>query len=138
VDAVIERCGVKSGTGQAGLRPEALVADDDGLVCDTVARMLECLGYRVHKVADGGAAVRDVESSDGSLKVVVMDVVMPGMDGLEASRRIHDLCPQIPVILASGTYDFAHTATDKAYGAAFLRKPFSMGALSKALAAAGC
>ena len=126
------------GTGQVVLKPEALVADDDGLVCETVARMLECLGYRVHRVSNGGAAVRDVESSDGSLKVVVMDVVMPGTDGLEASRRIHDLRPQIPVILASGTYDFAHAATDKAYGAAFLRKPFSLGALSEALTAAGC
>ncbi len=132
------RYGVKREERVAGVKPEALVVDDDTLVCETVARMLECLGYEVHMVCDGEAAVRDVQSCDASLKVVVMDVVMPRMNGLEASRRIHSMRPQVPVILASGTYDFSHAASDEAYGSAFLRKPFSMGDLSDALHDVGC
>ncbi len=92
--------------GEAGSL-HVLVVDDNGVNRQVAARILDRLGYPADLVADGHEAVEAV--SRQRYDVVLMDVYMPGLDGLEATRRIRQLLPadEQPVIVALTAGAFA-------------------------------
>jgi len=110
-----------------------LVVEDDDEVRQSLVQSLELLGHRVSSVANGAAALAALRESTPSLLIV--DYVMPGMNGAELIGRVQARWPAIPVILATGYADMDQVA--HVLGARFiLKKPFSVEALSEAVHAA--
>ena len=105
-----------------------LLVDDDEAVRETSAEMLQELGYTVVQATSGQAAL-GVLDRQGGVEVMVTDVRMPGMSGLElsdiAARRFRDL----RVILISG-YFLPQPITRR-----FLQKPFRIRELDEAIRA---
>ncbi len=89
------------------IRPlRILVADDNPVNRKVLSGILAEYGHVVSFAADGGAAVEAVREADPPLDMVLMDVHMPGMDGLSATRAIRALegaCAHIPVIAATAS-----------------------------------
>ncbi len=102
-----------------------LIVDDDPRIRDILDRMLRGEGYEVRTAADGQEALDLVQEEEPDL--VLMDVLMPGLNGFEACRRIKE-DPQrllIPVVLITGLGDVEdRVAGIKAGGDDFLTKPF--------------
>jgi|SRR5579859_5275943 len=85
-------------TGKA-VAQTVLVADDNEVAQRLCRRVLEKAGYHVLVAGDGLEAV-DVALAQSPV-VVLMDVAMPGVDGLEAMRRIKVAKPNLPIVIAS-------------------------------------
>ena len=75
-----------------------LVVDDERAVRDSLRRALELQGYDVALAADGAEALAQLESN-GQVDAVLLDVLMPGLDGLEVCRRIRRSGKEIPVLM---------------------------------------
>ncbi len=111
----------RGGASRSGWR--VLVVDDDEGVRDYLGAVLERRGYEVRSAATGEDAIAQALESPPDL--VTLDVMLPGIDGLEALRRLKQALPAIPVIMLSG--HAPARAGDEALrlGAeGFLRKPF--------------
>jgi CheY-like chemotaxis protein len=107
------------------VRPLALVVDDDPAIRTLVARALARVGFDVKTSADGLAALSQVRSHDFDL--VVSDVRMPVMSGLELLEQLSLAQPTLPVILMSGTLEESERRWATARGAfEVLEKPFSV------------
>lgn len=101
-----------------------LVVDDDATIADAVATRLRSEGYEVTVAGDGPSAVAAVRSSDPHL--VVLDVMLPGFDGLEVCRRIQAE-RDVPVLMLTARADETDLLVGLGVGADdYLGKPFSM------------
>lgn len=121
--------------GTAALATVLLVEDEAG-VRAFAAKALRRAGYRVLEAGDGEAALAVLEASPGGVDVLVTDVMLPGIDGLGLARLVAQRLRGIRVILMSGCADEA--LGDCGLGAAprLLMKPFSLPALTGAVAGA--
>lgn len=99
-----------------------LVVDDEPAIRDSLRLILQYAKYEVHFAEDGQSALAQVAALP--LDLVLLDIKMPGMDGLEVLRRIKEIEPELPVVMISGhgTIETAVEATRMgAYD--FLQKP---------------
>jgi CheY-like chemotaxis protein len=102
-----------------------LVADDNDVAQRLCKRVLEKAGYNVIVAMDGLQAVDVALSQHPSM--ILMDVAMPGIDGLEAMRRIKAQMPAMPVVIASAHSMASDTDRFLAAGAdKVLSKPFRL------------
>lgn len=112
---------------------QVLVVDDEEVMRMVVSAMLETLGCTVALADDGAAAVEAVAAT--AFDLVFMDIRMPGMDGLEASRRIRAARPQQYIVaLTANAYPQDQQHAREAGMNAFLSKPVSLASLRSALA----
>jgi DNA-binding response OmpR family regulator len=101
-----------------------LVVDDDPTVSDVVRRYLEHAGFAVALAADGLVALRSFESSRPDL--VVLDLMLPGIDGLEVCRRLRTAAPDLPIVMLTALGEEADRIVGLQLGADdYLTKPFS-------------
>jgi two-component system, OmpR family, response regulator MprA len=101
-----------------------LIVDDDAGVRRMLARTLEAEGYGVTAVADGGSALVEIERSAPDL--IVLDVSMPGMDGLGVTRRLRGKGDALPVLLLTARDGVADRVAGLDAGADdYLVKPFA-------------
>jgi two-component system, cell cycle sensor histidine kinase and response regulator CckA len=104
-----------------------LLADDDPLVLQACTRILHRLHFSVLTATNGLKALELFRLNPTQIEVVLLDIAMPIMDGLEACRAIHFLQPQVPIILSSGCSHSSAPASCEAAGAAgYLQKPYSI------------
>ncbi len=107
-----------------------LVVEDDDEVRKSIVQSLELLGHQVSSAPDGHAALLALRERQPSLLIV--DYVMPGMNGAELIRHVQDDWPTLPIILATGYADMDNVGG--ALGArSILKKPFSVDALAEAV-----
>jgi two-component system response regulator MprA len=101
-----------------------LVVDDDLLIRRMLERTLVAEGYRFEGAADGGAALASVER--GVPDLVVLDVSMPGMDGLAVCRRLRRAGLAVPILLLTARDAVADRVAGLDAGADdYLVKPFA-------------
>jgi CheY-like chemotaxis protein len=103
-----------------------LLADDEEMVRMSLSTALRGAGYEVVEARNGLEAVEKVLSSPERFALVVLDLVMPVMDGREALRRLRESVPALPVVICTG-YD--PRGDDVLAAAAVLIKPFSIATL---------
>ena len=111
-----------------------LVVDDDPNLRHLVTVRLQKAGHRV-LAADSAAEALAVVNERGAPDVVVLDVTMPGMTGLELLpvMRSLDGCEALPAIFLSGRVEHHDVEAGRALNATYLTKPFSAIALTKAI-----
>ena len=106
-----------------------LVVDDDSQVRASIRRALEELGYPVHEAVDGVSALALVKAERPSL--VVLDYVMPGMDGAEVARAIAEVDPNIPVLFSTGHAALRALRNAAGEDVPVLEKPFTLDELDE-------
>jgi PAS domain S-box-containing protein len=107
-----------------------LVVDDDALVLQNTAAMLEDLGHRVLEAQSGREAL-DYLGRAHSVDLVITDQAMPGMTGVQLAKAIRRHWPQMPMILASG---YAEISSDLPPKVSRLNKPFRQDGLARIVA----
>ena len=101
-----------------------LVVDDDPTVSDVVRRYLEQAGCEVRLAADGADGLAAVASQRPDL--VVLDLMMPGIDGLEVCRRLRRQLPDLPIVMLTALGEEADRVLGLEVGADdYVTKPFS-------------
>ena len=105
-----------------------LVVDDDNDVRAMIKRALQELGYPVSEAPDGPSALASFEERKPSL--VILDYVMPGMDGAEVARRITALDPDVPIVFSTGHGALRALRTAAGEHVSILEKPFALSELS--------
>ncbi len=103
-----------------------LVAEDEAAVREIVGRVLRAQGYRVWEARDGAAALLIHAEDEHAIDLLLTDVVMPGLSGLDLAQRLRERNPGLRVIYMSGYADNA--AVNEAMrqaGGSFLPKPFT-------------
>lgn len=110
-----------------------LIVDDDEALRTTAAMILECQGYQTLEAGNGLEALNVIQRNP-QVSAVLLDLLMPVMDGEETFRQLRQFWSAIPVIVVSG-FNFAEIARTFATPPpeAFVQKPFTFESLVRAL-----
>ncbi len=109
-----------------------LVVDDEGLVLSATSRMLESVGFEVESATSGLEAL-EVLAQSGAIDLVLTDVNMPGMSGVELAKQIATRHSDIGVLLVSGKEPMADVMSELPARYRFLRKPYGIATLTSSL-----
>jgi DNA-binding response OmpR family regulator len=110
---------------QAAVKRVVLVVDDDSAIRRVVRTVLEADNFEVVEAADGPAALLLLDAINGrGPEAVVLDIMMPGIDGIEVCRRIDHERVKVIMLSARDDADTRDRAA-KAGADAYLTKPFS-------------
>jgi len=102
-----------------------LVVEDEDAVRELICKVLKAHGHTVLEAPHGVEALQVVEKHEGTIQLMVTDVVMPRMSGRDLARRLAPLCPEMKVIYVSGyTEDEIVHNTILDEDTEFLQKPF--------------
>ena len=105
---------------------KVLVVDDERAVRDSLRRALELEGYDVEHAVDGADALHRLEAN-GQPDAVILDVLMPGVDGLEVCRRIRGKGNGVPVLMLTARTEVESRVAGLDAGADdYLAKPFAL------------
>ena len=108
-----------------------LLVDDEDYIIDVARLMLEGLGYILLIANNGQAALDLFNEHKESIDLVILDMVMPDMDGEAVFKEMRQVQPDVKVLFASGYYVMEETGNLlREGGSDFLQKPFNMNQLS--------
>jgi two-component system, cell cycle sensor histidine kinase and response regulator CckA len=112
-----------------------LIVDDEPMVLRAGVRMLKAMGCIVYSAPRGGAALDIVKERRHEISLVIVDLLMPELDGIQTIEAIHSIDARMPVVLVSGCIaDAARLALfeKKRHVATFLPKPYAAEQLCRA------
>ncbi|MHB9139831.1 MAG: response regulator, partial [Victivallaceae bacterium] len=108
-----------------------LIIDDEEAIRITASKMLETVGYDTICAVDGVSGCELYKSRQTEIKAVLLDMVMPGISGLETYQKLREINPNVKVLMTSGYANDARMHKALASGADnFVKKPFSLAKLS--------
>ena len=111
-----------------------IVVDDEEIARTTIQGMLSEIGYSVSTATSGPEAIEMFTSTKEPFDLLVLDMVMPQMDGAETLRRIRDINDNVKVVVISGFMDSACiSGLSGLEVSSFLRKPFTFMSLARAV-----
>ncbi len=115
----------KSGFFPLRGKPSVLIADDDAALNQVLTSELTEKGYSVRTAADGQAAIALIDRED--LDLVVLDIMMPSLNGFGVLRHIKEKAPHVKVIMLTAYGDLANAMEAKRLGADdFIGKPYQV------------
>jgi two-component system response regulator MprA len=104
-----------------------LVVDDDQAVRDALRRALTMQGYSVEVAADGEEALATLSKNGAAVDLLVVDILMPGLDGLEVTRRLRADGNQLPILMLTARDQVSDRVAGLEAGADdYLVKPFAL------------
>jgi CheY-like chemotaxis protein len=124
VEITLRTLGKNVPTSRRGRKPSVLVVDDEHKVADSIAAILALHGFDARVAYDGREAIREV--LDDCPDVIISDVLMPRINGIEAAKAIQEMCPEARIVLFSGqaaTSDLLRVAEEQGYSFELLSKP---------------
>jgi two-component system cell cycle sensor histidine kinase/response regulator CckA len=108
-------------------RETILLVDDEEMVADVGAKMLQKLGYRVMLAESGRKAIQKFEKLHSRIDLVILDMIMPEMGGSETFDQLKAIAPDIKVLLSSGySLDGQASQIMKRGCNGFIQKPFNL------------
>jgi|GEM_PF-4123280 len=111
-----------------------LLVDDEKMIIDVGSQMLEKLGYSVIVANSGSNAVEIIDDKGEGIDLVILDMIMPGMDGDKVFHKIRGKYPNMPIVLASGySLDGQANSIMRNGCNGFIQKPFTLTDLSNTI-----
>ena len=111
------------------------IVDDESSICSTIADILKDEGYQTVVFMDAESLWQRLDTMEPSL--VLLDIWLPSMDGMQILKRLHERSPELPVIMMSGHAGIeAAVAAIKAGAYDFLEKPLHLEVLLDKVASA--
>ncbi len=109
-----------------------LFVDDEVMLADTVKRSLSRFGFDVTTFSDSIGAMKMFRADPDKFDLVITDVKMPGMTGIELAKKLLEICPGIPIILSSGAGEIIDEEKIRSLGIReYVRKPVEPRDLAK-------
>jgi len=116
-------------------RAQVLVVDDEPMILMNAAELIAGLGLGAVTARNGREALERIQDRANGFALVLMDQIMPGVDGRTTARLIHQLDPDLPIVLSSG---FSLETSELGEGVVgFLPKPYSLAQLRRVLSQYG-
>jgi two-component system response regulator MprA len=104
-----------------------LVVDDERAVRESLRRALELEGYEIELAGDGSEALQALNDDEGQPDAVILDVLMPGVDGLEVCRRVRAAGNTVPVLMLTARDEVENRVAGLDAGADdYVTKPFAL------------
>ena len=109
---------------------QILVVDDEAAVRESLRRALTFEGYKVELAADGAEALYRLDEGEVQPDAIVLDVLMPNVDGLETARRLRDVGNRVPILMLTAKDEVqARVAGLDAGADDYVVKPFALSEL---------
>ncbi len=103
----------------------SLLVDDEDLMRKSAESMLKSLSFHVISCPDGKTAIQILKEKKNDFEFVILDMIMPGINGMELLKKIHHINPELPVIITSGYFSDELIGNLIDNGAcAFISKPY--------------
>ncbi len=113
---------------------EVLLVDDSAVMRELLTEAIDDPHTVIDEASNGREAVEIVEERDGSIDVILMDIVMPELDGIEATRQIKSMYPSLKVVFCTSVTQQDRMKDAIEAGAdGYIPKPFEEGIISVAI-----
>jgi PAS domain S-box-containing protein len=121
----VKKSSERAAASKPGLGHTILVVDDEVPLRQAIAFILEQRGYTVREAADGYQAIEEVKKHGQAVEVVLLDVMMPRLDGLGTLKALREIRPELQVIATSGVNHDSRVDALRQMGVQhFLLKPY--------------